>query len=266
MTDRPGTKPRARWARLGLACLAAAALAGCAGAAPRLARGELGSVYQTAPRLASFRFDGAPLAPADAFGPWAALTAQSGPDARSLEACLADKAVCATPDLVRFRRMMELAAGLAPREQLSLVHHYFNQIEWTNDTRDTWSTLYHTAFSRMGDCEDIAIAKYQALRRLGWRAEDLRVLVGWDGEENDWHALLAVRLDGDTLVLDSVKGLQSPALLSSVRLVYSISEHGVWDHAPDFVPVGREAERRLASERAARLAATERRTNQGVLR
>jgi predicted transglutaminase-like cysteine proteinase len=168
--------------------------------------------------------------------------------------------------LARYRRMMELAADLMPREQLNLVQHYFNAVEWTTDARDTWSTLYHTAFTRMGDCEDIALAKYQALRRLGWAPESLRVLIGWDGEEKDWHALLAVSLNGEVVILDSVKGLQSPAMLRSVRLVYSISDQGIWDHAPDFVPVGRDTDRRMASERAARIAASESPSDKGVIK
>jgi predicted transglutaminase-like cysteine proteinase len=248
----------------------AALLAGCASNSvsmgPRLAQGERGSVHLTSPRLASFTFAGEPLASATDFGPWAALSAHTASDEAALEACIADKDQCASVDLVRFRRMMELAAGLDLRGQLNLVQHYFNAVEWTADARDTWSTLFHTAVTKMGDCEDIALAKYQALRRLGWRAEDLRVLIGWDGEERDWHALLAARLDGEVLILDSINGLQSPALLNKVRLVYSISDQGVWDHAPDFVPVGRDVDRRMASERAARIAATERQSDEGVLK
>lgn len=244
------------------------ALAGCAGG-PRLAAGEHGSVIKTAPRLASFTFNSAPMADAEEFAPWAALAAQSMPDQVLLDACMADKVKCASPDLVRFRRMMEVAGPLAPRDQLNLVHHYFNTVAWTHDTRDTWSTLYNTALTKTGDCEDIALAKYQTLRRLGWSPENLRVVIGWDGEEKDWHALLAARVDNRTdnsvLILDSIKGLQSPALFGGVRLVYSISEHGVWDHAPDFVPAAKGADQRMASGRAARIAAHQGPTNTGVL-
>ena len=59
----------------------------------------------------------------------------------------------------------------------------------------------------------------------------------WDGREHDWHALLAAR-DGDrTYMLDSILGLQEPSAFGFGYMVYSISELGVWDHAPDFVPV-----------------------------
>ncbi len=265
-TIRPETKSFSVFCRLSLACVAVWALSSCADSSPRLAKGENGSVMATAPRLTKLSFDEQPIAEATDFGPWAALVSQTEQDNRTLEACIANKEACESADLVRFRRMLELAQGLAPREQLNLVHHYFNTVEWTHDARDTWSTLYHTAYGTTGDCEDIAIAKYQTLRRLGWSADSLRVVIGWDGDEHDWHALLAVRVEGNVLILDSIKGLQSPSLLGNVRLVYSISEQGVWDHAPDFVPVGRKAGQRMASERAARIAATEGPHHKGVYR
>ena len=241
-------------------------LAGCAGTSPRSAAGATGSVLDTAPRLSKFTFDGEPFAVAEDFAPWAALTAQSQPDQSILDACMSDRESCAVPGLVRFRRMIELARELAPHQQLSLVHHYFNGTEWTSDTRDTWSTLYHTAFTKMGDCEDIALAKYQTLRSLGWPADRLRVVIGWDGEEKDWHAWLAVRDEGQVYLLDSINGLQRPSAYSYARFVYSISDQGVWDYAPNYVPAGKKADQRMVPERAARIAATEGQHNKGVLR
>ncbi|MBL8630843.1 MAG: transglutaminase-like cysteine peptidase [Rhodospirillaceae bacterium] len=251
------------------------ALGACTGggAAPRLAKGENGSVLQTAPRLSQFHFTPDFIADARDFPPWSALAAQTTPDDGPLEACLSNKEKCESPNLVRFRKMMEIAATLPKPEQLNLVHHYFNTITWTHDARDTWSTLYHTALTGMGDCEDIALAKYQSLRRLGWAAEDLRVLVGWDAQENDWHAWLAVR-DPDhasddatesVLVLDSIMGLQRPVAYRHARIVYSISDQGVWDHAPDYVPIVTAEDQRMASERAARHAANDRQ-NKGVVK
>jgi predicted transglutaminase-like cysteine proteinase len=245
--------------------LISAALVACTGAAPRLAKGENGSVFQTAPRMSQFHFTPDALTKADDFGPWAALAAQTAPDDVALEACLKDKETCASAGLIRFRKMMEIAQGLPKNEQLSLVHHYFNTITWTNDARDTWSTLYHTVLTSAGDCEDIALAKYQTLRKLGWAAEDLRVLIGWDGQESDWHAWLAVRDDADVIVLDSIMGLQRPVSYAHARVVYSISDQGVWDHAPDYVPAVRAEEWRMASERAARHAANDRQ-HKGVVK
>lgn len=270
MTDRPETKPKSRLRPL--VAVLVLSLAACADGAPRsasrLAQGEYGSVQQTAPRMTLFQFAAQqqPVASAIDFAPWAALATQSTADHSALEACITDKAACISAEAVRFRRMMELAQPLPPREQLSLVHHYFNAITWTTDARDTWSTLYHTAVTGAGDCEDIALAKYQTLRRLGWAADDLRILIGWDGQEKDWHAWLAVRDDQHVLILDSIMGLQRPSAYRHARIVYSISDQGVWDHAPDYVPSAKADEQRMASKRAARHAANERQQHKGVLR
>jgi predicted transglutaminase-like cysteine proteinase len=228
------------------------------------------SVLKAAPRMALFDLAGAPLATAAEFAPWAAQDDQERADEPILSACLADKAQCATVDLARFRRMLELAAALPPREQLGLVHHYFNKVAWTSERRDSWSSLLQTAAQARGDCEDIALAKYRALRRLGWAPENLRVLIGWDNEEKDWHAWLAAREGETVFVLDSILGLQRAGAYPHARIVYSVSELGVWDHAPDYTPPDRNVDPAVAGadvpERAARIAATGQQPNKGVLK
>jgi predicted transglutaminase-like cysteine proteinase len=156
--------------------------------------------------------------------------------------------------LVRFRRLLELARDLKPRQQVNLVQAYFNAVAWTSEDRDTWLPLVQVAAGRRGDCEDVALAKYATLRRLGWAADSLRVVVGWDAEEHDWHAWLLVDDAGAVQVLDSIKEPQTLRHFHASRAVYSISELGVWDHAPDFVPVAADHD----PERAARFAALDR--------
>jgi predicted transglutaminase-like cysteine proteinase len=147
---------------------------------------------------------------------------------------------------------MELAAEQDTLTQLSVVHEYFNTTGpaaegYDRSGRDVWEPLYVTASTLRADCEDIALAKYFTLRRLGWAAQDLRVLVGWDKQERDWHAMLAVRLDddrdGDIYVLDNILGFRRVSAFRGTRLVYSISELGIWDHAPDSEPVPKRAAR-----------------------
>lgn len=267
MTDRLETKVLSRLLPLGAALIFSSVLAACAATAPHLAQGARGDVTQTAPRMTQIDMSAGPLDTSAAFAPWASMEQRNREEAPLLEACIADKSACATGDLIRFRRMLELARDLPAHDQLNLVHHYFNTVRWVGDARDIWSTLYHTASQGIGDCEDIAIAKYQTLLRLGWDPKRLRVLIGWDNEEHDWHAWLAAREDdGSVSVLDSIKGLQRTADYRHARIVYSVSDQGVWDHAPDYVPLGGDEKTRMASERAARIAANERLQHQGVLK
>lgn len=229
-----------------------AALAGCA-ATPSSAPGENGTVVATAPRLADFAFIGPAFASAEDFQRWRAMSGRARAGDTAPYACLAEKASCVTADLVRFRRMLEVGRGLPPAQQLNLVQAYFNAVAWTSEDRDSWLPLFDVAAYRHGDCEDIALAKYATLRRWGWEPSHLRVVVGWDNEEKDWHAWLVVNIDNAMKVLDSIKGVQGLRHFRGARAVYSISELGVWDHAPDFVPVSGD----VIPERAARLAALE---------
>jgi predicted transglutaminase-like cysteine proteinase len=229
-----------------MACVSAVvlaiALAGCANT--KIAAPAPGHV---APQVAAFRFDETmPLAPAADFAPWAELAADNAAAESALAACLADKSSCEGAGLLRYRRLLEIARDLPRREQLALVHDYFNNVTWTREAPravrihgrdDVWLPLYQVALSLRADCKGIAFGKYFTLRRLGWRPEDVRIVMGWDDEQRDWHALLAARLDGGTYMLDTILGLQRPQDFGFMRMVYSISELGIWDHAPDYSPV-----------------------------
>jgi len=219
--------------RLIVASLALAGLAACA-----TQPGNRAMVVRSAPRVSEFAFDaGAPLTQADAFAPWVTLTASNTAERIPLDSCIAERDACETGHLLRYRRLLELAAGLTPAEQLDLVQEYFNSVEQVLPSGADWSSLYQVAKTHVADCKGIALGKYFTLRRLGWPADDLRVVMNWDDRERDWHAVLAVRAADETLILDSILGLQPPEAFSYGYMVYSISELGLWDHAPDFVPV-----------------------------
>lgn len=197
-------------------------------------------VRDAAPRVSQFQFDdSAPLGAAGDFEPWAVLTAGNSAESPALEGCIAERDACETLHLRRYRGLLELAADLDPDEQLRLVQEYFNSVEQTLDGFGAadWGTLYRVVSTHAGDCKAIAIGKYFTLRRLGFSPDDLRLVMNWDDREQDWHAVLAVREDGRTWMLDSILGLQEPRAFTRAFMVYSISEEGIWDHAPGYVPV-----------------------------
>ena len=218
--------------------VAAVILAGLAACASTPSTRAL--VVRAAPTVSEFRFDDTPaLYDARDFGPWAAMSANNAAEAAALERCIADRDACDGGHLLRYRRLLELAAELPREEQLELVQEYFNAIDQKLQRAgaDDWASLYRVAATNEGDCKAIALAKYFTLRRLGFEAEDLRLVMEWDDREDDWHALLAVRGAEGTYMLDSILGLQEPRSFPFAYMVYSISENGIWDHAPDFVPV-----------------------------
>jgi len=82
-----------------------------------------------------------------------------------------------------------------------------------------------------GDCEDYAIAKYMALRELGFPIDDMRIVVLNDLNLGVAHAILVVYVDGKALVLDNQISTVVPAsIIHHYKPVYSINEHGWWLH------------------------------------
>jgi len=106
--------------------------------------------------------------------------------------------------------------ALKPGQQIGFVQAAINhRIPYRDDRdwwgeEDYWATAAETLRTGGGDCEDLAIVKYQALRRLGFSADSLYLSIGRDTARGD-HALLLVRLDGRFLVLDDRNDRPTPA-------------------------------------------------------
>jgi predicted transglutaminase-like cysteine proteinase len=84
-----------------------------------------------------------------------------------------------------------------------------------------------------GDCEDYAIAKYLALRELGYDDEELRVVVLDDLNLGVAHAVLAVYSDDDVLILDNqIDTVVSANVIRHYRPIYSVNERHWWLHRP----------------------------------
>lgn len=134
-----------------------------------------------------------------------------------------------------WQKIILQAKGLPPMEQLKNVNSFFNRWPYRLDI-DTYGVSEYWAtpdeFLRLsGDCEDYSIAKYYALRKLGFSAEDLRIVLLKDNIRNILHAVLAVRLDDEKYILDNMSDL----LLSHLKYEhyvpqYSVNELYRWAH------------------------------------
>lgn len=174
---------------------------------------------------------------------WSATMERERAQAPVLDACLDDEQRC--PSYYRGLRRLLLGAGaLDARRQISLVNHYVNRKRYHDDRteklstpladeplkyRSRWATVEEFV-RRGGDCEDYATTKYYLLRRLGFAVDDLRVVVTWDGESRGYHAVLAVRLEGSVLLLESDNSIRR-GTNHRYRFIYSINEDAIWDHA-----------------------------------
>lgn len=125
--------------------------------------------------------------------------------------------------------------GRDRRAQIEAVNRMVNLAPYRLDAvnygqSDYWATP-DELFTRGGDCEDYAFAKFQALRILGFANRDLRLVVVHDIARGMPHAVLAVDLGAETLILDS----QFNTIFAAARLkrylpYYSVNEDGGWTH------------------------------------
>jgi predicted transglutaminase-like cysteine proteinase len=94
--------------------------------------------------------------------------------------------------------------------------------------QDHWATPME-ALTGQGDCEDYAILKYATLRELGIRDSDMRIVVVKDQRRGIGHAVLSVRMNGKTYILDSLR--QRPVIDTKLRRYkpyYSVNRQGQW--------------------------------------
>jgi predicted transglutaminase-like cysteine proteinase len=169
------------------------------------------------------------LTTAEHYERWMALLAEQDAEQHAIRACLDDEADC--PRYLRgYRIIIERAAAENPERQIRVVNQFINQRRWREKPRsEGWQTL-GAFFRRGGSCEDVAIAKYFVLRELGFPAEDLRVVIARDPSQREFHAVLAVNLDGEAHLLDVDNSVLTGMAHRRYRYLVSMNELAVWEH------------------------------------
>jgi predicted transglutaminase-like cysteine proteinase len=140
---------------------------------------------------------------------WREVLARIDSEEETLAACRADLDAC-SPSARRLLQLVELGRQRAGRARLGEINRAVNlSIRATSDwsqygVDDFWSAPLATIEKGAGDCEDYAILKYLALREAGISPDDLRLLIVSYPRRRTIHAILAVRLDGEWLLLDNL--------------------------------------------------------------
>lgn len=109
------------------------------------------------------------------------------------------------------------------------VQHGEDQDIWGQ--ADYWATPLETLGRGRGDCEDIAIAKYFGLVRLGVPSERLRLTFVKSLEQQRAHMVLAYYGDerAEPLILDNLRAQILPAGQRGDLLpVYAFNNHGIF--------------------------------------
>jgi len=139
--------------------------------------------------------------------------------------------------LTEWHAFLQTQRQLDRRAQVEAVNHQANQKNYVLDIdnygmADYWATVKEFLL-KDGDCEDFAITKYYALRQLGFAPEALRIVVVQDTNLRIPHAVLAVYLGDDILILDNqVNHVVSHRQTAHYVPVYSVNESRWWMHLP----------------------------------
>jgi predicted transglutaminase-like cysteine proteinase len=125
--------------------------------------------------------------------------------------------------------------GLDRHAQLERVNAFMNAFPYIDDITNWGRANYWEAplefLHKSGDCKDYAIAKYMSLRYLGWPIDELRIVVVRDVNLSADHAILAVYIDGQILILDNqIRQVTNAESIHHYRPYYSINEEAWWFH------------------------------------
>lgn len=189
---------------------------------------------QPAAALAQFPFDdAAPVVPAIAHPQWATLVREQERDQITIDACLQHALQCPA-HLRAYRAMVIAAAALTPVEQVQAVQQFVDK-HWqaavakgTATDQSLWRTLNNFLHAG-GGRDDAAIAKYFALRQLGFDAGTLRIVIPYAAASASPRAAkLAVAVDGQTRLL-VVGDIQTTDHVAPDT--YAINENFWWHRA-----------------------------------
>lgn len=126
--------------------------------------------------------------------------------------------------------------GLSQLDQIRKVNSYVNKVRYVEDNQvwnksDYWATPAEFFARGAGDCEDFAMAKYHALRVLGFSKDQMRLVVVQDLIKNIPHAVLVVYTNNGTYILDNQdKAAKRADRVSRYKPIYSINENAWWRH------------------------------------
>jgi len=134
-----------------------------------------------------------------------------------------------------WKRDLMAYQGLPLRQMAEGVNALVNKTEYIEDANnygqsDYWATPIEF-FTRGGDCEDFAIAKYVSLRALGVPESRMRIAIVQDLKKNIPHAILIVYTDEGAMVLDNQnKRALDASSISHYKPIFSINRTAWWLH------------------------------------
>ncbi|CCD94523.1 conserved exported hypothetical protein [Bradyrhizobium sp. ORS 375] len=165
---------------------------------------------------------------------WRAIQSAVAREQVSIAQCNRDDARCSIAERSFVGLMRAAAAAGTAHDRAETVNRGVNRaVRYVSDDQqhgqaDVWSAPLQTLRSGLGDCEDYAIAKYALLRAAGTAEADLRLVLVRDLAVRQDHAVLALRIAGQWLVLDNRRaGLLEGRDLQSLMPLFALDQRGV---------------------------------------
>jgi len=168
---------------------------------------------------------------------WQGVLARIRGERDGYAACRNESAACSSPGARLWQNYLVELERFSLDEQIVRVNRFVNKWRYRPDMKiygrsDYWASPLEF-FSRSGDCEDYAIAKYVSLRLLGVPDERMRVAVVHDQIRDLAHAVLVVYTGDTAVVLDNLTN----AVLQHDRVVnytpyYTVNAETRWAHVP----------------------------------
>ncbi|HEX4409489.1 MAG TPA: transglutaminase-like cysteine peptidase [Xanthobacteraceae bacterium] len=210
------------------------------------------STEEPLPDLGLFGLASTRMANGDISAKWKAVSAQIAVDNETLAHCRAHAQTCRLAAR-KFLTIVDEGLHASGRARIGIVNRAVNlAIEPMSDmaqwgVADRWSPPLETFATGRGDCEDYAIAKYVALTAAGVPAKDVKLVIVHNTAANEDHAITAVQIDGDWVLLDNRwLTLVADKAMRQATPLFVLDDDGVRKFTPPVV-AGTPSEPRPAS-------------------
>lgn len=142
--------------------------------------------------------------------------------------------------LVLWDKTLHKAKKSSSLNKLKIINDFFNKFRYKTDirhwkVRDYWASPFEFVGTKAGDCEDYAIAKYFALKKVGISEKKLRIAyVKYKTNRTKFeqaHMVLLYfhKVNAIPIVLDNIKKrLKLASKRRDLKLVYSFNGSGLW--------------------------------------
>ncbi len=155
-----------------------------------------------------FGLNAEPVVTGEILAKWGGVEAQIKAENRVLSRCRSGGSWCPRAAR-RFLSIVNDGRARNGRARIGVINRAINlAIVPTSDAAqwgvtDRWSPPLETFSTGRGDCEDYAIAKYVALRAAAVAEQDVKLVIVRNTDEDENHAVVAVRLDDAWVILDN---------------------------------------------------------------